>query len=96
MLGLSSASNFDIATGATASKTGLNGGAGGGLAPNLASIIASVKNDIKSLRTQLDNIPGLTKGSIPLSSYKRYRCETTFTIGKVLKQPWENWKQSWQ
>ncbi len=52
MLGLSSASHFDIATGATASKTGLNGlGGAGGVAPNLASIIASVKNDIKSLRT---------------------------------------------
>jgi hypothetical protein len=62
MLGLSSASHFDINSGATASKTGIAGA--GGLGPNLAQIIASVKSDIKSLRTQLDNIPGLTKGNL--------------------------------
>ena len=61
MLGLSSASHFDI--GSASKAGGLAGlGGAGGLAPNLASIIASVKSDIKSLRTQLDNIPGLTKG----------------------------------
>jgi hypothetical protein len=63
MLGFSSASHFDITTGGSQSKAGLPGvAAGGPLGPNLAQIIASVKSDIKSLRTQLDNIPGLTKG----------------------------------
>jgi hypothetical protein len=52
MLGLSSASHFDVTTGGSASKAGLAGlGGAGGLGPNLASIIASVKSDIKSLRT---------------------------------------------
>lgn len=65
MLGLSSASHFDVTTGGSGSKTGFPGlGGAGGLGPNLASIIASVKSDIKSLRTQLDNIPGLTKGKL--------------------------------
>jgi hypothetical protein len=60
MLGLSHSSNIDMNTGSKTGGLHLPGvGAGG---PNLAQIIASVQSDIKSLRTQLDNIPGFTKG----------------------------------
>jgi len=36
---------------------------------NLQSIIASVQNDIKNLRTQLENIPPFPKGNHNLSSH---------------------------
>lgn len=63
MLGLSNSSNFNILSGSKAGGINLPGmGAGG---PNLAQIIASVQSDIKSLKTQLDNIPGFTKGTLP-------------------------------
>lgn len=61
MLGLSNSSNFDISKGVGAfgaKQAGVMGGE-----PNLASIIASVQNDIKNLRTQLDNIPSFPKGN---------------------------------
>ncbi len=37
-------------------------GGAAGLDTNLFSIIASVQNDIKNLRTQLENIPPFPKG----------------------------------
>ena len=62
MLGLSNSSNLNMLSGSKVGGLNLPGvGAGG---PNLAQIIASVQSDIKSLKTQLDNIPGFTKGKI--------------------------------
>ena len=65
MLGLSASSNFDLASATGTNKTGGASISGGG-AHNLLSIIASVQNDIKSLRTQLDNIPAFPKGTVNL------------------------------
>ena len=84
MLGLSNSSNLNILSGSKASGLHLPGmGAGG---PNLAQIIASVQSDIKSLKTQLDNIPGFTKGK-RRSIFYLFRPATSISIGKVLKQP---------
>lgn len=79
MLGFASTSNYDKSPsqfgmpmgGATAqSGASLGGaktlGAAAGGEPNLMSIIASVQNDIKNLRTHLENIPAFPKGKYSL------------------------------